>query len=131
MRALPALAEADLQNFGQAITEIQRRVGDHFAPAQGGRFTSPRVAAMLHHFDELGATCLGQTSWGPTGFVVTDGEDAAQALLREARARWGSDASSCELRIVAARNRGADRWVSAAPHPVWGAPCAPDPAGGA
>ena len=40
-----ALAEADVAGFGAGITDIQRRVGDHFAVAQGGRYASPEVAA--------------------------------------------------------------------------------------
>ena len=42
MQALPALAEDDLETFGAAVTEVQAIAGDHFAPAQGARFTSPR-----------------------------------------------------------------------------------------
>ena len=40
MNLLPALVEADLFEFGRAVNELQRIVGDHFAPAQGGRFSS-------------------------------------------------------------------------------------------
>src|SRR5690349_1128317 len=41
MRLMPALAEQDCAQFGAAIGEIQRTVGDYFAQAQGGRFASP------------------------------------------------------------------------------------------
>ena len=44
MRLMPALAEEDFASFGDAIGEIQRAVGDYFAQAQGGRFTSAAVA---------------------------------------------------------------------------------------
>src|SRR5579875_3664746 len=47
MGALPAVAEDDLAAFGSAVSEIQAIVGDYFAPVQGGRFGSPRVAAAL------------------------------------------------------------------------------------
>ena len=69
MRLLPSLAEADLENFGAALTEIQAIVGDHFAPAQGSRFASPRVAAALAALTAAGAHGAGQSSWGPTGFA--------------------------------------------------------------
>ena len=56
-RALPAGADADrcrrspkreLAPFGAAVTRIQEVVGDHFAPAQGGRrFTSAKVEAIV------------------------------------------------------------------------------------
>ena len=37
----------DLDRFGAAITELQRVIGDYFAPVQGARFISPRVAEVL------------------------------------------------------------------------------------
>ena len=51
MKALPAPVEDDLANFGAAIKELQIRLGDYFAPVQGGtRFMSPdRVAAATSH----------------------------------------------------------------------------------
>jgi beta-RFAP synthase len=78
MQALPALAEGRLEPFGRAITEIQQTVGDHFAPAQGGRFSSPLVATALESLRLAGAACRGQSSWGPTGFAVAP--DTATAL---------------------------------------------------
>lgn len=69
MRGLPALAEQDLAQFGEVITLLQQAVGEHFAPVQGGVFTSPEVAAAMAYLAEQGAVAIGQTSWGPTGFV--------------------------------------------------------------
>ena len=83
MQALPAVAEADLASFGQAITRIQLLLGDHFAPAQGGRFTSPAVAGVMAALSAAGAVGVGQSSWGPSGFAFVDGE-AAAVRLREA-----------------------------------------------
>ena len=43
MKALPALADCDIAAFGSAIKELQARLGDYFAPIQGGsRFQSRR-----------------------------------------------------------------------------------------
>lgn len=78
--ALPGAAEDDLDRFGAAITRVQEIVGDHFAPAQGGRFTSPAVAAALDTLRAEGATGIGQSSWGPTGFAFARGDGAAQRL---------------------------------------------------
>jgi beta-ribofuranosylaminobenzene 5'-phosphate synthase len=69
MQALPALAEHDFAGFGAAVTAIQTHVGDYFAPAQGGRFTSPAVGTALRQLAAAGATGIGQSSWGPTGFA--------------------------------------------------------------
>jgi beta-RFAP synthase len=105
MQALPALAEADLPRFGEAVTELQRRVGDYFAPAQGGRFSSPHVAAALAWLEAAGVAGFGQSSWGPTGFAFAASAAEGAALMAEAERRWGG---SLRFRLVKGRNRGAE-----------------------
>lgn len=85
MKLLPALVEQDLDCFGDAVSEIQARIGDHFAPAQGGRYTSQAVAACLDHARQLGHRGVAQSSWGPTGCVFVDGESAAVTLIDQLR----------------------------------------------
>jgi beta-RFAP synthase len=81
MQALPAVAEHNLPAFGEAIHEIQCRVGDHFAAAQGGgRYTSAAVSSVLEWLREQGVACVGQSSWGPTGFAVLESEMAARQM---------------------------------------------------
>ena len=95
MQALPAAAEADLVAFGEAITRVQALLGDHFAPAQGGRFTSPAVAGVMAALAAAGAVGVGQSSWGPSGFAFVDG-DAEAARLRDAvRLPPGTDLLVC------------------------------------
>ena len=106
MHVLPALAETDFARFGPAVTEIQARVGDHFAPVQGGRFASPQVARWLDWFAERGAVCFGQSSWGPTGFVMTASAEEARHLLDAAKAARAAD-DPVRFRSVAGRNAGA------------------------
>ena len=104
MQALPALAERDLAAFGEAITRIQEIVGDYFAPAQGGRrFTSARVAALAARLAALGATGVGQTSWGPTGFAFVASAPKAQELA----AAVAREAQGLDLTIASGLNDGA------------------------
>jgi beta-RFAP synthase len=106
MQALPAASEVDFAGFGAAITEIQAIVGDYFAPAQGGRrFTSAAVERLLAGLAEAGATGVGQTSWGPTGFAFAPSEEAAQRLA--ARARDMSAARGLTIAVVAGLDKGA------------------------
>ena len=86
MQALPALAEDDLQAFGDAIAAMQLALGRHFAPVQGGLFTSPRVAAAMEVLRRAGAVGIGQSSWGPTGFAFLRGDAAAEQAAAQARA---------------------------------------------
>lgn len=106
MSALPALAEGDADSFGRAVGELQRTVGDHFAPFQGGRFTSPDVAAVLAWLESQGIPGVGQSSWGPTGFAIVGDPDRAEALLDTARRRWRG--TPLTFRLCRGRNRGAD-----------------------
>ena len=104
MQALPALAEGDIKGFGMVITELQRSVGDHFAPAQGGRFTSPEVGAVLDWLGSRGAVGLGQTSWGPTGFCLVDSAERAENLIAAASERF----TGLSFIAASARNQGAE-----------------------
>lgn len=105
MRALPAVAEDDIEAFGTAVTEIQAIIGDHFSPVQGGRFHSQRVAAAASAMAAAGATGIGQSSWGPTGFAFVRGDAAARRLLQEV-SRSAAD-EGLDMRICRALNRGA------------------------
>lgn len=104
MRALPGLAEADLPAFGAAIAEIQQKVGAHFASAQGGVFTSRRVAKACEWLAAHGAHGIGQSSWGPTGFAFCDSEAAADRLVSRLVATGLGE--GLDLRIARGRNRG-------------------------
>ena len=103
--ALPALAEQDLDRFGRAIGELQRVIGDYFSPAQGGRFSSPRVAEALAWMESQGIAGVGQSSWGPTGFAIVGEEAQATALVRAAQSRWSG---SLQFRVCSGRNRGGE-----------------------
>lgn len=105
MGVLPALAERDIEAFGMAVHAIQMIVGSYFAPAQGGVFTSPRVERLARRLAEAGATGIGQSSWGPTGFAFAPSEAAARAIVASACA---TPEAGVTVKIVAGRNQGAE-----------------------
>ncbi len=107
MQVLPGLMEGTLQPVTEAIGEIQRRVGDHFAPAQGGRFASPAIAAALEWARAQGFAGVGQSSWGPTGFILLEDAEQAQWLERALRQQFG-EFTAFRCQQVAARNQGAE-----------------------
>lgn len=81
MQVLPALVTAEPHGFGAGISTIQRLIGDHFAPHQGGRYASPRVAEALGAIAAQGVAGYGQSSWGPTGFALMASEAQARSLV--------------------------------------------------
>jgi beta-ribofuranosylaminobenzene 5'-phosphate synthase len=76
---LPALVERDLDQFGAALTRLQRLVGDAFARVQGGTF-HPRAGALVEALLRLGAAGAGQSSWGPAVYGIAGSEEQAQAV---------------------------------------------------
>jgi beta-ribofuranosylaminobenzene 5'-phosphate synthase len=106
MQVAAGVAEADFRAFGEGVSAIQRILGDHFAPAQGGgRFTSPRVGRVLSRLEAAGAIGVGQSSWGPTGFAFAADPDQAEHLAALARIESGGE---IDVQIHSARARGAD-----------------------
>jgi beta-ribofuranosylaminobenzene 5'-phosphate synthase len=105
MAAMPALIERDLTAFSAAITKIQLRLGNHFAPVQGGVFTSKRVEATIERLAANGAVGMGQSSWGPTGFVFAPSEGSAREMVDAVK---GKAPDGIELKIVRGRNTGAE-----------------------
>ncbi len=79
---LPALAEQDLPAFGEALFDFNARAGEIFAGAQGGTYASAAVAELIGFIRGQGVYGVGQSSWGPGVFAVTDQERAAHLADR-------------------------------------------------
>jgi beta-ribofuranosylaminobenzene 5'-phosphate synthase len=82
LKLLPAIAEKDIENFGDALTKIQILTGNHFAQAQGGTYSSPDAAECIEFMKKTGAYGVGQSSWGPALYAVVKKEQAAQVLSK-------------------------------------------------
>lgn len=106
MRLVPGLMETDIGAFGSALTEIQEIVGGHFASKQGGSvWTSPAVGRLAQRMKELGATGVGQSSWGPTGFAFVESQEAANRLYHSLVEDAKGD--GIDILITRGRNSGA------------------------
>ncbi len=86
MQLLPALAEADLPAFGDALSQVQRITGEWFAAAQGGPFAPGESGALVQRLREWGALGVGQSSWGPAVYGIVGDARESQALAARARA---------------------------------------------
>jgi beta-RFAP synthase len=107
LNLLPGLVEHDLPAFGEALYEINRRVGEMFASVQGGVYASSQVAAIVDFLRGHGVQGVGQSSWGPTVFAVVE-PDQAPIMARKISLRF----PSLETIITQAANHGA--WVDEA-----------------
>lgn len=113
MRILPGAASAAFAPFAAGVHRMQQLLGEHFAPAQGGAFTSPAVGRLMQWIAEANrdakagpSAAIGQSSWGPTGFAIVQSQARAEALVEAARAAGQVDAPLM-LRIVSGRNHAA------------------------
>jgi beta-RFAP synthase len=86
---LPAAETGDLETFGEALHEFNRRAGEPFAAAQGGPYASPAVAELIADVRRQGIRGVGQSSWGPTVFAVVGDSDIALSLVLRYKARVG------------------------------------------
>jgi beta-ribofuranosylaminobenzene 5'-phosphate synthase len=85
MQLLPALVEADLDSFGDALSAVQRITGSWFAPQQGGVFAPGPGAGLIRQMADWGAAGVGQSSWGPAVYGLVEGRDAARAMAERCR----------------------------------------------
>jgi beta-ribofuranosylaminobenzene 5'-phosphate synthase len=91
---LPGLLAADIDEFGVALTQIQREVGSIFAAQQGGVF-HPSAAPLVDALHALGVGAVGQSSWGPSVYGIVDGPELAADVADRLRvaASPGTDVS--------------------------------------
>ncbi len=100
---LPGLLTADIDEFGAALTEIQREIGSIFATRQGGVF-HPRAAPLVEALLALGVRAVGQSSWGPAVYGIVDGPELAAKLAD--RLRVAAD-DRTDITVVDFDRRGA------------------------
>jgi beta-RFAP synthase len=102
---LPALAEQDRDAFGEAVYDFNARVGELFAPIQGGRYAHPRTAELVAFLRARGIRGVGQSSWGPAVFALPADPDHAALVAVQVRAAF--QLSPEQLTVTRASNHGA------------------------
>jgi beta-RFAP synthase len=103
---LPGLVTGDIDEFGSALSEIQREIGSMFAAQQGGVF-HPRATPVVDALHALGVVAVGQSSWGPAVYGIVEGPERAAEMAERLRAMVGSHT---QVRVVDFDRRGA--WVA-------------------
>ncbi len=100
---LPGLMAGDIEEFGAALTEIQREIGSMFAARQGGVF-HPRAAPVVQALEALGVGAVGQSSWGPTVYGIVERPERAAEVAAGLRA---TTEAATDVRVVDFDRRGA------------------------
>lgn len=111
MKLLPALVEKDIKAFGEALTQVQVTIGENFASVQGGRFSNNLVADGIEYLQKQGACGVGQSSWGPAFYGLTQNQKEAEQIQPKIQAFLAKDHGG-EVFIARANNHGATITVS-------------------
>ncbi len=106
LNIIPALLERDIETFGRALTNLQKIVGRSFEAIQGGIFASREVEECCRRMLRAGAKGVGQSSWGPTVYGLTEGIENAKKVMRSLEPVLGSMLNERAF-IVRGDNRGA------------------------
>lgn len=77
---IPSLIDRDFYAFSRALGILQETIGRMFSELQGGVYTSysQRVVQILR---KHGVDGVGQSSWGPCVYGVTESEDQAVKIF--------------------------------------------------
>ena len=81
-------AAGNFARFAESITRFNQLSGALFAAQQGGCYNGPAVTELIDHIAQAGATAYGQSSWGPTVFVVTESHQQANHLVAQLSSRY-------------------------------------------
>jgi beta-ribofuranosylaminobenzene 5'-phosphate synthase len=107
---LPGLVTGDIDEFGAALSEIQREIGSMFAAQQGGVF-HPRAVPVVEALHALAVGAVGQSSWGPAVYGIVDSPERAAEVADRLRIAAGP---GTDVRVIDFDRRGA--WVAREGH---------------
>jgi beta-ribofuranosylaminobenzene 5'-phosphate synthase len=103
---LPAIAEADLAAFGDAVARLGRLNGAWYANEQGGVYRPPAGEIITTLADSPVIAGAGQSSWGPTVYGATRAATGEEALTA-AHAALDTAETDGRVRLVAPADQGA------------------------
>ena len=107
LKILPAVIEKDFGEFILGLNEIQEIMGNYFSSVQGGsNFSSLKVKELMKWLVERYDVAIGQSSWGPTGFVFFESLEHLESALKEIKKRGLAD-NPLQIEISEASNFGA------------------------
>lgn len=100
---LPSLLQQDFETFSEAIYQFGKTSGSYFADIQGGPFNGKRITEMIELVRRLGIKGVGQTSWGPTIYILAPSESEAETVANLLQPHLLPDES---LQISGPQNQG-------------------------
>lgn len=106
LKLMPALVEEDIEEFGSALTAIDRKTGLYFESVQGGIYGEGEAARIIDVMLRAGAFGAGQSSWGPAVYGLVD-EARLTRVEDEVRGFVEERGVGGRVFVAKGRNRGA------------------------
>ena len=85
LKLMPAVVEQDFVSFTQAVYKLQATMKDYFSSVQEQKISRFNSIKLLEYLDKQGIKGIGQTSWGPTTFAITESQAQAEAITDQLR----------------------------------------------
>jgi beta-ribofuranosylaminobenzene 5'-phosphate synthase len=82
---LPALADGDFSEFAESVYRYGNLAGSCFASVQGGAYNGEALNRRVDWLRSLGHAGVGQSSWGPTLFVLSENQQQAELVSEQLR----------------------------------------------
>lgn len=101
---IPRLATGDYEAFSQSLYSYGRCAGECFAKVQGGAYRTSAIEGWVEQIRSWGFAGVGQSSWGPTVFVLTASESQANQLVSQIKRLD----EAMEVCVCKPRNRGVE-----------------------
>ena len=106
LRLMPALVEHDIEEFGRALTAVDRKTGAYFSDVQGGIYGGGETNAAVEALLSAGACGAGQSSWGPAVYGLVHERDVAR-VEAAVRRSLTADGREAQVFVSHCRNTGA------------------------
>jgi beta-ribofuranosylaminobenzene 5'-phosphate synthase len=104
-RLLPSASQAELEAFGGALSAFNRLNGAWYTAGQNGAFSDPAGRIIERMADADAVAGIGQSSWGPAVWILTDNERATRVKTRLEKTNE-NDFSTLDVRILRIARRG-------------------------
>ena len=101
----PSIRDHNFDNFRNGLAAYGNLVGEYYAPAQGGIYSSTAIRDLVSWLKPHGVDSVVQSSWGPTVCIPASNPEHAESVISTIR-RYPT-ATSLDLRIAASLNTGA------------------------
>jgi beta-RFAP synthase len=85
---LTGLVQGDYQRFANAVFQLGHQSGSFFEPVQLGPYHSPAVAELVEFIRNTPTQAVGQSSWGPAVFAISETAEDAESLVGLIRYRY-------------------------------------------